>query len=493
MKEKDNMGRGLPRGSSSDRQRASDGDGRPHGEQQEASNAAGAAEPDKRACPFECDDGTFGRGAVVKGQVPLPVRRRRDRSGMAVMLGVVCVGCVLVTHTFWGEIASAGRRQEWSQTKGAVQSLYQKFGGDSTVQAASGGKFTGLGPSIKQEGGSEEQSDRIRTGAALHTAIMLQDTTLKVSRIEMDYSLVRAVGGQIITVHGSNFGDEDADIQVRIGATLAARTIWESQNTLLVKTPPGVGKDLDLTVAVEEPAEPRRYAKLTKGFSYSPPFIFDMSPFIVGQPVMGPMDVTIHAYGLGTWDTKPVALINGQQCGKTTWVDNQTVVCSLREGMRIELENPEVKVAGQRSHCGIIVPGVCTVSHNHGSVNSVSRLKEEIRLLRERGLDLNELKKKLYRMKMRSGVWLDKNGAVDPCDTFANCYPTTFIGSISSALLMMMGMGSVCLLLLMIRPLSQWVQKEFFEVEEELDENDPNNALALRAREFDSRITLTGL
>jgi len=126
-------------------------------------------------------------------------------------------------------------------------------------------------------------------------------------------------------------------------------------------------------------------------------------------------------------------------------------------------------------------------------VNSVSRLKEEIRLLRERGGDVNEIKKKLQRMKMRSGIWLDKNDEDAPCDRLTDCYPTTFIGSLTSALLMMMGMGSICLLLLVLRPFSQWVQKEFFDDEEELDENDPNNALALRAREFDSRITLTGL
>lgn len=421
---------------------------------------------------------------------------------MAVMLGVVCVGCVLVTHTFWGEIASAGRRQEWSTQAplfGRVQALYQKFSKGSVLAAGSkatgGGTTTGLasakGPSQEQEEGSDGRSGRIRAGAT--QGLALPDMTPQISRIEMDYKLLRAVGGQIITLHGRNFGDEDADVMVRIGATLATSTTWESMGKLLVKTPPGVGKDLDVTVAVEEPAEPKKVGVMKRGFSYSAPFIFDMSPFIVGQPVMGPFDVTIRAYGLGTWDTKPVALINGQQCGKTKWVDNQTVVCTIRDGSRVQLENPEIKVAGQRSHCGIIVPGVCTVSANHGSVNSVSRLKEEIRLLRERGGDVNEIKKKLQRMKMRSGIWLDKNDEDAPCDRLTNCYPTTFIGSLTSALLMMMGMGSICLILLVLRPFSQWVQKEFFDDEEELDENDPNNALALRAREFDSRITLTGL
>jgi Na+-transporting methylmalonyl-CoA/oxaloacetate decarboxylase gamma subunit len=126
-------------------------------------------------------------------------------------------------------------------------------------------------------------------------------------------------------------------------------------------------------------------------------------------------------------------------------------------------------------------------------VDSVARLKEEIRLLKERGGDINELKKKLQRMKSRQGVWLDKNDPKHPCDKLADCYPTTLLGSLASAILMMLGLGSVFLVLLLIRPLSQWVHKEFFAEVEVLDEDDPANALAIRAREFDSRLTLTGL
>ena len=148
---------------------------------------------------------------------------------------------------------------------------------------------------------------------------------------------------------------------------------------------------------------------------------------------------------------------------------------------------------GQRSHCGIIVPGVCTVSSKHGTINSVARLKEEIRLLRERGGNVNELKKKMQRMKSRSGIWLNKNNVKEPCDDVEDCYPRTMLKSLTSAVLMFLGLGSVFLLLFMLRPMSQWIQKEFFDEEEELDEDDPANALALRACEFDSRLTMTGL
>ena len=133
------------------------------------------------------------------------------------------------------------------------------------------------------------------------------------------------------------------------------------------------------------------------------------------------------------------------------------------------------------------------MSVGHGSVDSVARIKEEIKLLKQRGGDISELKKKLQRMNARQGIWLEKNSNDKPCDKMENCYPQSIIKALVSSVLMFMGLGSMLLIFLMLRPLSMWIQKEFFDEEEELDENDPANALALRAREFDSRLTFDGL
>ena len=411
------------------------------------------------------------------------VPQRRRRSGVALSLGAIFVGSVLVAHTFWGGVVGAGRRQD-ETSDGVVQDLHQIFRGDPALAAeskATGVHSTAHGPAWGFKTAAPKQQ------------LIGEPRKPKITEIKADEKLLRAVGGQMITVIGENFGDEDAAVSVRVGSTLAMSTTWVSPREVFVKTPPGVGAHLDVTVEVEEPAQPVVKGVAKSAFSYGAPYIFDMKPFIVGQPVMGPMDITIHAYGLGTWDTKPVALIDGHQCSVTTWVDNMTVVCTIGEGTRLNLENPEVKVAGQRSHCAIIVPGVCTMGSHGASVNSVQRLKKEIAELRARGGDVNELKKKIMRMKARAGVWEGKNDKDHPCDDMADCYPRTILTSFRSALLMMMGMGSICLVLFTLRPLSMWVQKEFFTEEEDLDETDPANAVALRAREFDPRITLTGL
>lgn len=466
-------------------------------------------EPGMSERPSDMDeDAVFSRRAVVQGEVPA-VRRRR-RSGLKVVVGVICVGCALVTHTFWGEISSTAHGLQPEP----VHEMHRHFSnpalpadGKATILAAESSinfkpqSFQQPPKSSKDQYIMIPQGEawgEIAPGQSLSTLtfnkeIKVDPNAPVVTKIEAKYDVIKASGGQYVTVIGKNFGDGDADIHVRIGSTEALNTIWDSESKLLVKTPPGVGANLDVTVSVEIPMQPVRAMKAEHAFSYSPPYVYDMSPFIVGQPATGPMDVIIHAYGVGLWDTHPEAFINGHVCGKSRWVDNQTVVCSLKEGFRTDLVNPEVKVAGQRSTCGIVVAGVCTVSATHDSVDSIERLEKDMRILKERGADLNDIKKRLQRMQVRKGAWLAKNDESHPCDRFENCYVRSFFDSIMSAILMFMGLGSVLAALLFIRPMGQWIQKEFFEEEEELDDNDPANALALRAREFDARPTLTGL
>ena len=114
-------------------------------------------------------------------------------------------------------------------------------------------------------------------------------------------------------------------------------------------------------------------------FRYSAPYVFDVHPYVAGRPIKGPANITIKAWGVGCWDTKPQAHINGIECGKTVWVDNTTVLCEIGSDFKVSMENPEVIVAGQRSSCHVARAGVCTVSKRHKSVNSPAYLQSEIR------------------------------------------------------------------------------------------------------------------
>eukprot|EP00960_Hanusia_phi_P066736 766462-Hanusia_phi.AAC.6 len=305
----------------------------------------------------------------------------------------------------------------------------------------------------------------------------------RVISVKSSSVVLRSSGGDPLTIFGKNLGDFDADVSVRIGQTVSESTVWVDERTLVVNTPPGVGKDLDVTVTVTEPAFLPAVAVGKKMFRYSAPFVFDVEPFIVGEPIYGPMDLNIRVWGIGNWNTKPEAQINGQACAKSTWIDNTTVRCTTVAGSKLTLQNPEVKVGGQRSRCGIISPGVCTLSLDHASAASVGKIEKDIEEMRARGVSTKAAWKSLRNAKQLNGYWQDKNTDDDPCNNLQHCRHYTFFSAILSAILMMFGMGSICLVLYerAARPRGGCV---------ELDENDPKNYEALREIEFDSRIRL---
>mmetsp|Transcript_48077 Transcript_48077/g.75080 ORF Transcript_48077/g.75080 Transcript_48077/m.75080 type:complete len:239 (+) Transcript_48077:698-1414(+) len=204
--------------------------------------------------------------------------------------------------------------------------------------------------------------------------------------------------------------------------------------------------------------------------------IYNVDPLTTGQSVQGPANITISAWGVGMWDTKPEAQINGQKCAFTTWVDNQTVICTTAANSRVNLQNPELKVAGQRSSCGILVPGVCAVSASHGSVNSPQRMRAQIQAIKARGGDWKTAEKILKQQQRVIGDgFTAKNDKEDPCRSWITCKPRTYIDAITSAVLMMMGMASFCFTIYVMRPLSSWVYKEYIEIrdEEEDDDDEP--------------------
>uniref|UniRef100_A0A7S4KM81 IPT/TIG domain-containing protein n=1 Tax=Guillardia theta TaxID=55529 RepID=A0A7S4KM81_GUITH len=312
----------------------------------------------------------------------------------------------------------------------------------------------------------------------------------RVISVKSSSSIMRASGGDPLTIYGKNLGDFDADVSVRIGNTVAESTQWVDERTLVVRTPAGVGKDLDVTVTVSEPAFIPAVAVGKQMFRYSAPFVFDVEPFIVGEPIYGPMDLNIRVWGVGNWDTKPEAQINGQACGKTTWIDNSTVRCTTVAGSKLTLQNPEVKVGGQRSRCGIISPGVCTLSLDHASAASVGKIEKDIEEMRARGVSTKAAWKQLRNAKQMNSYWADRNSDDNPCNNLPHCRHYTFFSAILSAILMMFGMASICLVLYVIPQIVMWLKTELLGPELELDENDPKNYEALREMEFDSRIRL---
>lgn len=172
-------------------------------------------------------------------------------------------------------------------------------------------------------------------------------------------ALYKAEGGDRVTIIGHHFGNDDADREVRIGGTVAERTEWINAETIIAFTPPGVGRMLDVSVAVLDDLSPEPRVGEGKGlFAYTAPYVWEVDPRTVGHPLEGPAEVMISAWGVGLWDTHPQAKINGHECQTSEWINNQTVRCVTPTGSRIVLQNPEIVVAGQRSSCGVMFPGI---------------------------------------------------------------------------------------------------------------------------------------
>ena len=56
--------------------------------------------------------------------------------------------------------------------------------------------------------------------------------------------------GALITIHGSNFGFEDTTPLPRIGQTRCATTSWNSETTLVCRTPAGYGTKFHTALTV---------------------------------------------------------------------------------------------------------------------------------------------------------------------------------------------------------------------------------------------------
>uniref|UniRef100_A0A7S1DYX8 IPT/TIG domain-containing protein n=2 Tax=Hemiselmis andersenii TaxID=464988 RepID=A0A7S1DYX8_HEMAN len=244
--------------------------------------------------------------------------------------------------------------------------------------------------------------------------------------------MVKAVGGSQVLIRGREFGRSDEDRVVTLGETRALRTTWVSSDALIAKVAPGVGADLPVRVEVTGPSGQPRVGSSPYAFRYSAPYIYDVSPVIVGRPVVGPAEITLSAWGVGLWDTKPEAQLNGVTCVDTKWVDNRTVVCSVASNQRVALENPEIKVGGQRSTCHIMRPGICTVSLHHRSVNSPKALKVQIRAIEAHGGDATWLKERLKAMEKT----YSSNTVYHPCKTWVDCRVKSFDGAVVSGIIM---------------------------------------------------------
>lgn len=428
------------------------------------------------------------------------LRVKRRRPGCSLVVGILSVGAVLVVQTCWPEnvvdspgegggpadvVLSqllAGERTDQRPLRTAsvlpplppLPSLHPSSLGRSSLPRDEGAAPAVLASNLTAEMGLNTTSQQSAPSKpaplpAQHTApkaLLPAPETPVVQYIDTGKQVLRDRGGAAVTVHGKNFGDEDSEIEVRIGNTWCPHSEWISDETVVARSPEGVGKHLDVTVRVDSPSFRPAVGVGKELFSFSRPFIFDVVPFKVGSPLTGPTNITLKAWGIGCRDSSPEASINGMRCAKTVWVDNSSVICEIPKQARVALENPEIKVAGQRSMCGIRAPGVCTVSTHFDGVSDPERLAETIREIRARGGDWKAVARSAKDVPTIGDLGAE-NAADQPCTNIGNCTAKTLFLSLSSAVLMMMGMGSLCLCIILAKPVIGWMSDDWQRAREE--------------------------
>jgi hypothetical protein len=161
-------------------------------------------------------------------------------------------------------------------------------------------------------------------------------------------SLPTTGGGPQITVTGSDFGTESnpPGYLIRVGQMLCSKTFWDSPTQLRCEVPPGVGKDLPISVVAPGGAA----VTLTGNplYKYEAPVISALSS--PSGPAGGGVNLTVFGKNFGGQDvTGQLGVrIGATLCPKTYWISDTAINCNLPKGALANLR-VTAEVGGQTS------------------------------------------------------------------------------------------------------------------------------------------------
>jgi len=136
-----------------------------------------------------------------------------------------------------------------------------------------------------------------------------------------------SAGGLPVTVVGANFGTNDFEAKVYLGATPCARTLYMTDSKLVCVTPAGGGAAVSASVEVSNQHGPL----LPSAFGYASPSIFGVHP--QSGAIGGDTHLTITGNNFGrSAAAHPKAFVGARACKHTRWVSNKMVVCDTPRG-----------------------------------------------------------------------------------------------------------------------------------------------------------------
>jgi hypothetical protein len=186
-------------------------------------------------------------------------------------------------------------------------------------------------------------------GSNLHTSVSVVSVAgTKTAQLTYDAPLVTNIfkmnmpmtSGALVTIHGSNFGFEDTTPLPKIGATRCATTSWNSETTLICRTPSGYGTKLhtSLTVGV-------LIGTFTDTFTFDAAVV--TSSLRGNQPNTGTGFVTVSGMNFAAVDTTISVFVGLTACATSSWNSATALQCYTPIGrdtvsMQVETLNTQI-------------------------------------------------------------------------------------------------------------------------------------------------------
>eukprot|EP00941_MAST-03F_sp_MAST-3F-sp1_P003510 g3510.t1 len=140
---------------------------------------------------------------------------------------------------------------------------------------------------------------------------------------------IHGAAGEVVTIHGKNFGTKDSAPQALIAGIFCEITRWRSNNEVTCKVPNSVGINRPVVVVVGG-----QQSEVVNSFTYKPPVVKSITnPQAIpiykktkGDPTPA-FALTIQGENFGTVNSGLVCLIGDEECNPTTWISPTYLTC----------------------------------------------------------------------------------------------------------------------------------------------------------------------
>ena len=155
------------------------------------------------------------------------------------------------------------------------------------------------------------------------------------------------IGGSSVTLYGFNFRTSDRTLRVRLGETACEASEWQSDSSVICKTPTGIGAHHSVVLTLDDLSVGGKNTRAL-AFSFDAPTLTGTSRW--NLPTTGSISVTVTGSNFGTNSWSAHTRIGRTATPALQWTSDSEVVCLAPIGL------------------GTLLPITITVSEQSGSL-----------------------------------------------------------------------------------------------------------------------------